>query len=294
MKPLLIYAASALALGLAACGPQTPKTRAALDCPARQGDLTRTSASPDGKACTYTNADGAEVTLQLVALQGGVDQTLSAIETSLLANRVKGEPAKGEPDKAADKAAAGDAAAKAAQEASADAAATSVRVEGKHGDVVDSGPDGVHVKDRHGASVDVDVKGVDVDVKGNGHGVTEGSDGTTHVNLPGIHITANDKDDTANVQVGPLHIDAGGDAATIRMRQDVRLRGEPLNPERRGFRAMWLYKGDDLPDGLKFVGYEAGGPKTGPITVAVVKSKEHADDDIYGDVKRLVRKNGGV
>jgi len=57
---------------------------------------------------------------------------------------------------------------------------------------------------------------------------------------------------------------------------------------------MFIYKGDDLPGGYRVVGYEAGGPKSGPITVAVVKSKESFDgDDIYNDVKRLVRKNGG-
>ena len=76
----------------------------------------------------------------------------------------------------------------------------------------------------------------------------------------------------------------------------MRLRGEALNPQRRGVRATFIYTGHDLPEGFRFVGYEAGGPKTGPITVAVVKSK--LDDDvgseIYPDVKRLVRKNGGV
>jgi hypothetical protein len=282
MKPLLLLAASALALGVSACGPHVPPARAALDCPVRAGDLSRTSASPDGKACTYVTSDGAEVTLQLVALQGGVDQTLTNIETNLLAERVTPERAKevAKSDKSG-----ADAADKAAKEAEADA----------------KGGIEMHADANGKVSVDGDftVNGrktdsVNVDLRDGKTVVAESGDGTTHVNLPGIHITANDKDDTANVQVGPIHIDAGGDGATIRMRQDVRLRGEPLNPERRGFRAMFLYKGDDLPGGLKYVGYEAGGPKRGPITVAVVKSKEHADDDIYSDVKRLVRKNGGV
>jgi len=285
MRPLLLLAASALALSVGACGPRTPAARAALDCPLRQGDLTRTSASPDGKVCTYSTSGGAEVTLQLVSTQGGVDSALTAIETNLLAGRVKpAEEAKGDAKadgkdekyaKAADASAAGtDVADKAAKEAMADTAG--VQVETKDGKA------GVHVVTKDGKVV-VDTDG-DTDAEGN-----------VHVNLPGIHVTANERDDSAQVQVGPIHIDAGGDGATIRMRRDVRLRGEALNPDRRGMRAMFIYKGDDLPNGYRVVGYEAGGPKSGPITVAVVKSKEAFDgDDIYNDVKRLVRKNGGV
>ena len=92
MKTLYLLAASVAALSLGACSNKAPAARAALDCPATEGDLTRTSASPDGKACTYTTSGGAEVTLQLIALQGGADNTLSAIETNLLANRVAPKP----------------------------------------------------------------------------------------------------------------------------------------------------------------------------------------------------------
>jgi hypothetical protein len=265
MKPLYLVAASALALTAAACGPKVPAVRAALECPPSQGDLTRTSVSPDGKACTYTNGGGAEVTLQLVNVTGGPDATLAAIETTLLANRVaraadeagdKAQPSKAGPEAAKD-------AAKAAKEAE---------------------------DDTHGVTVQV---GIDNNGK---HGVVTEEGGTTRVNLPGIHVVANDTDDTAKVKVGPLTIDAGDDGATVRMRRDVRLRGEALNPEKRGLRAMFIYTGDDLPEGYRFVGYEAGGPKRGPITVAVVKSKSEGPDgsDLYPDVKKLVRKNGGV
>ena len=127
-------------------------------------------------------------------------------------------------------------------------------------------------------------------------GVVTEDGGTTRVNLPGIHVVANENDETATVKVGPLTIDAGDDGATVRMRRDVRLRGEALNPEKRGLRAMFIYTGDDLPEGYRFVGYEAGGPKRGPITVAVVKSKSEGPDgsDLYPDLKKLVRRNGGV
>jgi hypothetical protein len=281
MKTLYLLAASALALTAAACGPKVPTARAALECPATQGDLTRTSTSPDGKACTYTSDGGAEVTLQLVAIQGGVDSTLSTIETNLLANRAKPEEraaaAKAAEAKPADTAEARQSASsaeQAAKEAAADTKGLSLnaKVDGKDAD-------SVHVELKNGQVV-----------------ATEGEGGTTRVDLPGIHIVANEDNDTAKVRVGPINIDAGGDAATIRIRRNVRLRGEALNPEKRGLRATFIYTGEDLPDGYRFVGYEAGGPKRGPIAVAVVRSKteEHDDGGLHKDVKKLVRLNGGV
>ncbi len=281
MRPLLLLAASALALSTAACGPQTPKARAALDCPTRQGDLTRTSASPDGKVCTYATSGGAEVTLQLVSTQGGVDTALAAIETNLLADRVKPEEtAKAEDAKAKD--------GKDAKQAASDSKEADKALNEALADAKDSGVD-IKVKGKDGDAVNVEMH--------NGKVVTTHSyDGTTRVNLPGIHVVANDRDDTARVDVGPIHIDAGGDASTFKMRRDVRLRGEQFNPDRRGIRATFIYTGKDLPDGYRFVGYEAGGPKTGPIAVAVVKSKSDgpSGDELYPDVKKLVRKNGGV
>ncbi|WP_293678014.1 hypothetical protein [uncultured Phenylobacterium sp.] len=278
MRPLFLLAASTLALTSAACGPTTPTARAALDCPTNQGDLTRTSASADGKTCTYATSSGAEVTLQLVSTQGGVDKALTAIETTLLEGRIEAgkdtaeaEDAKGEA--AAINAEAGTPADKAMQEANADSSKAGVDIS------VSDNDDAVHIGMKDGTVV----------AKGS-------RDGTTTVNLPGIHVVANERDDTASVSVGPIHIDAGGDGATIRMRRDVRLRGEALNPDRRGMRATFIYTGDDLPNGYRFVGYEAAGPKTGPITVAVVKSKSEGPNggELYPDVKRLVRKNGGV
>lgn len=268
MKPHYLLAASALVLVTAACGPKVPAARAALECPANEGDLTRTSVSPDGQACTYAASDGAEVTLQLVPVKGDVDQTLGAIETTLLANRAA--PAStavadtaGQPPPAAGETARAD-----ARKAEAEAQA-----------------------DTKGVKVDVDIRIADKD------GVTQDADGTTRVELPGIRIVANEKDETAKIKVGPINIDAGDDGATVRIGpRDVRLRGEALNPEKRGVRAMFLYTGDDLPDGYRFVGYEAGGPKRGPITVAIVRSKDDGShrDEIYPDVKKLVRLNGGV
>lgn len=270
MKPLYLLAASALALTAAACGPKVPAARAALECPAKQGDLTRTSAAGDGKTCTYVTADGAEVTLQLLAVQGGVDATLAGVEKVLLADRA---PAAG--DAPAGKDAASDATAKAAAQADREAR-EDVKQAGATG-----GKPGVQLK------VETTEEGLDVDAD-----ATE----VTRVELPGIHIVANDAEDTAEVKIGPLSIDAGGDSAKVRIRRDVRLRGEAFSREKRGVRATFIYTGDDLPAGYRFVGYEAGGPKRGPITVAVVKARSDGPDgeEIYPDVKKLVRKNGGV
>lgn len=261
MKTTLLVAASALALPLAACGPKTPPARAALDCPVTQGDLTRTSAASDGKSCTYATSSGAEVTLQLVSVDGGVDAALDRIETNLLAERLQPGPAADAKDSAAP--------ASSATVSDAERAA------------------------REAAE---DTRGVAVDVKVSKDGEQDTASGVTRVNLPGVHIVANDADDSAEVQIGPLKVDAGDDSATIRVRRDVRLRGEALNPEQRGMRATFIYTGKDLPAGYRFVGYEAGGPKRGPITVAIVKARDEDPDggEIYPDVKKLVRKNGGV
>lgn len=280
MKTTALLAVSALALSAAACSPGgPPPKRAALDCPTKQGDLERTSVAADGKTCTYVADDGAEVTLQLVSVTGGIDATLAGLESELAP--ASETAATGEAGASADASEAkpaevvskpSDSARKAAAEAEQDSksAMASVKIE-KDGKTI-------------------------VDIHGDHPAVVEDTHGTTHVNLPGIHITANDDEDTANVQIGPLHVNAGGDGATIRVRRDVRLRGEALSPDKRGVRATFIYTGPNLPDGYRYIGYEAGGPKAGPITVAIVKSKSHGPDggELYPDVKRLVRRNGGV
>jgi hypothetical protein len=122
--------------------------------------------------------------------------------------------------------------------------------------------------------------------------IAEGDEDHARVDLPGVHVDA--RDDSANIRVGPIHIDADGEGAEIRMRRDVRLRGEALSREKRGVRATLILTGDELPSGYAFAGYEAGGPKSGPLAVATVKGKSGDHDDLYDAVKQLVRRNGGV
>lgn len=273
MKPLALITVSAVALTAAACGPRTPPARASLDCPTTQGDLTRTGVSGDGKACTYVTDDGAEVTLQLVALAGGPDATLQRIETNLLANRTPPEAEeKAEADPKAPKGVVAEVQAQVKSEV--------------QGDVDRAVQEAL--EDSKGA-------GVTVQVRKDGKVIAE-ERGTTRVQLPGIHVVASDDDDSAHVQVGPITVDAGDNKMTFRLRRDVRLKGEALNPQKRGIRATFIYTGEDLPEGYRFVGYEAGGPKTGPITVAVVRSKSEgpSGEELQDDVQKLVRKNGGV
>jgi len=111
------------------------------------------------------------------------------------------------------------------------------------------------------------------------------------ITLPGVRIQATGE--KTNVQVGTLHVDATDNGAVIREARDARLMGEQLSMQRRGYRASYIVARNDLPGGLTSVGYEAGGPKTGPLTVAILKMKSQ-DQVIHRDVRRLVRRNGGI
>lgn len=285
MMPLKLATVSVLALTLAGCGTATRTSAAAtgkLDCPSQAGELTRLSAAPDGKTCVYRIADGAEVTLRLLPVSNGdPTATLALIEKSLM-TEAKGPEGAAPPAQAKALGAAAEAA-RVQAEAASDAAGEAQDAAERARDKADAWDDkAIEAK----VNAKLKEKGIDVDADGE----------TTHVDMPGIHITADDANDRARVDVGPLHIDAGDDTATIRSMKDVRLRGEAFSADRRGIRAMFIYAGDHLGDGYKYVGYEASGPKTGPIAVAVVKSRKDGGfhGDIYGDVKRLVRRNGGT
>lgn len=266
MKLLPFASACGLVLvAAAACAPRTPATaRVALDCPATQGDLSRTSVAPDQKTCLYTTRDGDEVSLRLISASGGYQAALEPIRQELQAEVLTDKQVAEAKVKSAEadvKAAAADAkgatsAAKAAKQAAEDAL----------GDA----------KDAKDAARDDD------DIGAN-----------THIDLPGIHINA-DEGGKADVNVGPIHVNAGENGAVVQFARDVRLRGEALSPEKRGFRATYIVAKDNLKDGWRAVGYEAGGPKAGPITVAVVRSKNGDRHDIFDDVKRLVRRNSGA
>jgi hypothetical protein len=310
MKTLLFVAASALALAGAGCAPN-PKAdlRTALDCPANQGDLTRTNKAADGKTCTYTSSEGAEVSLQLVAVKGDATATLQGIEDTIAprgaataaasetakdaADTAKGaaDAAKDTAEVAKDTAAAAKDAATSAADAAKDAAQTAREAAQDAGR---SASATVSVGDRDD-DWNSDHKGkVDIQIDKHGHKVVSGDGETTSVDLPGIHISA--QDDNADVRVGGIRINANDDESTIHIIREVRMRGEAFSRQKRGIRATFISTNKADPNGYRFVGYEASGPKTGPITVAIVKAKSEIDndDDIARDVRRLVRRNGGA
>jgi hypothetical protein len=95
-KRLRLLAAAAASLLLSACdgrvhyesdgpGRGELKTLARLECPEREDQLDRVSASPDGLACDYAG-EGAQVKLQLVPLNGRTPEAvLAAYETEFRA-----------------------------------------------------------------------------------------------------------------------------------------------------------------------------------------------------------------
>lgn len=283
MKPILLISACGLALtGLAACGPTTkPSARVALDCPADQGDLRLKGQAPDKKTCDYVSEDGDEVQLRLVPVATSYEAALQPIEQELQAEQMAAAPT----------AVAG---ATAAAVKGVDAAATAPSGEGAHAaakaakqaadDALGEVCQGQRDHDEDGDHVSIGTNGVHVS-EGDGKG------DRADINLPGLHITADDEN--ANVNVGAVHVNAGEDGATVRVSREVRLRGEAFSRERNGFRATYILAKDNLKDGWKAVGYEAAGPKVGPVTVAVFKARDH-HHNVSDDVKRLVRRNGGI
>ncbi|MGZ3378069.1 MAG: hypothetical protein ACXU8S_15865 [Phenylobacterium sp.] len=280
MKSLFLLSACGLALmSLSACGPTTPATaRVALDCPSDQGDLKLSTMAADKKTCSYTSRNGDEVSLRLIPVSSTYEAALLPIETELQGEQETAAPA------ADAKASGAQVDTKAAKGSAADAAKAAKEAEN----------DAFHElrKDRNEA--DADAHDNDhVSIGGGAIVADSGAHGDhANINLPGIHISADD--DKANVSVGGVHVDAGEDGATVRMSRDVRLRGEALSRERRGFRSTYILAKDNLKDGWKAVGYEAAGPKAGPITVAVFKAHHGDHHDVSEDVKRLVRRNAGV
>jgi len=299
MKTLLFVAASALALTTAACGPSTKADlRTALDCPTSQGDLTRTNKAADGKTCIYTSSEGAEVTLQLIPVKGDATATLQEIENTIAPQvaaatesaKDAADTAKDAADAAKDSVAAAKDAADAAHDAARDAALVAKEAAEDAGR---SAVASVSVGDKGDWNSDSKKDSVDVNI--GGKKVVSAKDGeTTRVDLPGIHISA--RDDNADVRVGGIRINSDDDQSTIHIFRDVRLRGEALSREKRGIRATFIAATKADGSVYRYVGYEAAGPKTGPITIAIVKAKSEInhDDDVARDVRRLVRRNGGA
>ncbi|MCG9916254.1 MAG: hypothetical protein MH112_07850 [Phenylobacterium sp.] len=263
MKTLMMAGAVGAALALAGCAqtPESAATTGRLNCPETKGELTRISQSDDGQTCQYRTQDGANVELRLVPVTGGDPM---AVLAKLQAELEAAAPPAG-----------------LATTASAVQADQELTV-------------AVNLANQAIAQAKADAGGEDVTVEMSlPVGKIDATDEAVSINMPGVKIDANE--DQAQVRIGPINIDASEDGATVQVYREVRLRGEALSRERRGIRATYILAGGRQPAGTTYVGLEAGGPKTGPLTVALVTSAtEHEKGEILEDIQDLVRDNGGV
>lgn len=133
----------------------------------------------------------------------------------------------------------------------------------------------------------------------------DADDDDAHIRLPGLSIDA--EGDHAQIRVGGLHIDGQGDHANITMtgRRGGGMSiianddGAEIRQNRgnaRGVsRSLILATERPTAGGYRLVGYEARGPKAGPLVVAVVRARGEAETDyVFKDMKALVRRNTGT
>jgi hypothetical protein len=263
--PLLAVSLAALAAGsLAACSPKVEvkhnerastgkntslRAISKLDCPDRQGELTRVSAAADGQSCVYAGQN-AEVTLSLVALNGGdAEAALAPIEADLktLMPAMKAPPTPTPPG-------------------------------GKpRGESAKISLPGVKI-DAHDKGADIRIGGLTINANDGSAEVKVAKNVTERGNSSNVSVKA------SNDEEGDTEIHATDDGAQIRQRKG----GD-------GVRATLILASDKATSGYRVVGYEARGPKGGPLAVAVVKAKgrDGSDHDIFEDMKTLVRHNVG-
>lgn len=138
------------------------------------------------------------------------------------------------------------------------------------------------------------------------------------IHLPGLSIDTNG--DAADIRIGHLTINSDGGAAEVKVNKNVSVKGDQAKGEvnvnddgdvsirandngaeirahKAGdvVRSTLILANDKAPKGFRLAGYEARGPKGGPLAVAVVKAKtrDTDDHDLFRDMKALVRHNVG-
>ena len=127
---------------------------------------------------------------------------------------------------------------------------------------------------------------------------TKDGDSTDHgrvdIDLPGIHIHANDTD--KNDSKGNAKIDVGGGDGSGGVHVQANDGGAQVsvNESGSGVRLAYVLTSDTAgPHGYKVVGYDARGPHDGPLAVVIVKSKASDADDLRDDAKALLKLNVG-
>lgn len=243
-----------------------------LDCPETEGNLKRTAVAADGLSCTYAG-DGSEVVLRLVAVSNDPAKALEPIEAE-----VKGlfpalpatpeTPAKpGEPA----------APAKKGETTKERVSMPGLTVETEEGEDVDK----AHVR----------MPGLSVDADGD----------NAHVKIMGVEINANEENNEVRITRERWRANDDGDFEidTADGRANVKSDGFSLGGQRKsGYRSTFVKTTEAAGAAWTVAGYEAQGPKRGPLVVAVVKSKQPRDGNgdgqhLFRDATALVKKQFG-
>ena len=128
---------------------------------------------------------------------------------------------------------------------------------------------------------------------------TKDSDGSDHgrvdIDLPGIHIHANDTDKNDSKGAAKIDIGGGGDGSGgVHVQANDGGAQVSVNESGSGTRLAFVLTSDTAgPHGYKVVGYDARGPHDGPLAVVIVKSKADDADDLRDDAKELLKLNVG-
>lgn len=231
-----------------------------LQCPQTYEVLTRRGGpAADGRSCEYTGPRGSQVTLRLVTLDGEGLAALDALEAEVQAIL----PSAMERVGGANATAAADAGANASASASAEG-----------GDSVAVQVPGVTIE-AEGENATVRIPGISIDTDG----------GQSSVRIGGFNIRSDETGD---------HVDIRTDSEAVRIRAHEEAAEIRTRDTSEGVRATYILvdeRGSDL--GWRLVGYEARGPEGGPVVVAVVRSKDRHEDEIFDAAKSLVALNVG-
>ena len=231
-----------------------------LQCPQTHEVLTRRGGpSADGRSCEYTGPRGSQVTLRLVTLDGEGLAALDALEAEVQAIL----PSAMERVGGANAVAAADASANASASASAG-----------NGDSVAVQVPGVTIE-AEGENATVRIPGISIDTDG----------GQSSVRIGGFNIRSDETGD---------HVDIRTDSEAVRIRAHEVAAEIRTRDTSEGVRATYILvdeRGSDL--GWRLVGYEARGPEGGPVVVALVRSKDRHEDEVFDAAKSLVALNVG-
>ncbi|MBX3481186.1 MAG: hypothetical protein KF842_12365 [Caulobacter sp.] len=283
---MLAAGCSVLALGLTACESRAEyrarraerealKVLSKLDCPETQGQLKRQSVAEDGLSCTYAGGD-AEVTLRLVAVSDDPGKALAPIEAELRAlypNEIA-PPTPPTPPGA-------DAADGEEEDGAAVTTKKRVRLPG------------VTVEAEEGDGVDrANVKLPGVTIKADGD--------RAHIKVAGIEINADDTSNEVRITRERWREDSEDDFDIDTSGEDISVNGGGISiggRRKSGYRSTFIKSDDHTNAPYSAVGYEARGPRSGPLVVAVVKSKADKksgqSDGLFKDAAALVKHNVG-